>query len=97
MLGALLVLVLIWLSTSIYRVDVREKGVVRLFGAFSSISEPGLNWRLPSPITSLVKVDVERFRTAEVGFRTTAAGVVTRDLAEALMLTTDNSIVEAQM
>ena len=96
-LGALLVLVLIWLSTGIYRVDAREKGVVRLLGAFSDISEPGLNWRIPSPITSLVKVDVERLRTVEVGFRTTAAGVATRDLAEALMLTTDNSIVEAQM
>ena len=86
-----------WLSTGIYRVDARERGVVRMFGSFSDIASPGLNFRLPSPITSLVKVDVEQLRTAEIGFRSTELGAATRNLDEALMLTTDNSIVEAQM
>jgi membrane protease subunit HflK len=44
-----------------------------------------------------VKVNVKQIRTAEIGFRTTETGLTTRELAEALMLTTDNSIVEAQL
>ena len=96
-LGIIAVALVVWLATGFYRVSAGEQGVVRLFGKFSTLAGPGLNWRPPSPITSVVKVNIERIRTAEVGFRTTAAGAVTRDLDESLMLTTDNSIVEAQM
>ena len=95
--GVLVVGIVIWLATGFYRVEAGERGVVRQFGKFSTLSGPGLNWRFPSPITSLVKVNVEQIRTTTVGARTNAAGLVTRDLDEALMLTTDNSIVEAQM
>jgi len=45
----------------------------------------------------LVKVNVQRIRTAEIGFDSSAGGAVTRDLPESMMLTTDNSIIEAQM
>ena len=96
-LGLVAVGVVVWLATGFYRVEAGERGLVRQFGSFNSLSSPGLNWRLPSPITSLVKVNVEQIRTATVGFRTSDQGVVTRDLDESLMLTTDNSIVEAQM
>ena len=91
------VVVIIWLATGTYTVSAREAGVVRLFGSFSSLAEPGLNWRLPSPITSLEKVDVETIRTTQIGFRSDETGRATRLPSEALMLTTDNSIVEAQM
>ena len=95
--GILLVAVVIWLATGFYRVEAAEQGVVRMFGKFNALASPGLNWRLPSPITSLVKVNTEQIRTSEVGFRSNERGLITRDLDEALMLTTDNSIVEAQM
>lgn len=91
------VAVVFWLATGIYTVSAREQGVVRLFGSFNSLAQPGLNWRLPSPITSLVKVDVETIRTTEIGFRSDETGRAARLPSEALMLTTDNSIVEAQM
>jgi membrane protease subunit HflK len=90
-------LALVWLATGTYVVSPREQGVVRLFGQFSTQTGPGLNWRLPSPLTSMIRVDVETIRTAAVGFRIDDAGLVTRRADEALMLTTDNSIVEAQM
>jgi membrane protease subunit HflK len=95
--GALLVALVIWLATGFYRVEAGEQGVVRQFGEFNSLAPPGLNWRLPSPITSLVKVNTERIRSTEVGFRSNERGLITRDLDESLMLTTDNSIVEAQL
>ena len=97
LIGIIVVVAVVWLGTGFYRVEAGEQGVVRQFGKFDSISEPGLNWRLPSPITSLVKVNISIIRIATIGFGTTERGVVTRDLDEALMLTTDNSIVEAQM
>lgn len=87
----------LWLFSGVYRIQANEQGVIRLFGARASVQDPGLGWRLPSPLTSLVKVDVEQIRTAEIGFRTDPQGLVSRLLDEALMLTTDNSIVEAQL
>lgn len=96
-LGVLALVLLVWLATGLYRVEAGEVGVVRQFGSFNSLANPGLNWRLPRPITSLVKVNTQRIRTAEIGFRSSSGGGVTRDLPESLMLTTDNSIIEAQM
>jgi len=89
----------VWLATGTYIVSPREQGVVRLAGKFNSISNPGLHWRPPSPITSLVLVDIESIRTDAVGFRfdDDQPGQMSRVRSEALMLTTDNSIVEAQM
>lgn len=89
--------VLVWVATGVYQVGPRENGVVRQFGKFYSISTPGLNWRIPSPVTTVEKVDVQMIRRAELGFRTDDVGNVLRNLDESLMLTTDNSIVEAQM
>ena len=93
----LIVAAAIWLMTGFYRIEAGEQGVVRQFGAFSNLSGPGLNWKLPAPITSLVKVNTERIRSTEIGFRSNERGMLVRDLDESLMLTTDNSIVEAQM
>ena len=92
-------IVVIWLATGLYRVPAGSQGVIRLFGDFSALQGPGLHWRLPSPITSLVKVNTEEIRTDRVGFRVNpdVPGSAVRALDEALMLTTDNSIVEAQM
>jgi len=92
-----LLLVGLWMGTGIYVVNPRENGVIRLFGKFESLAEPGLHWRLPTPITSLVLVDVETIRSDQVGFRVDNDGRAMRFSEEALMLTTDNSIVEAQM
>ena len=93
----IVIAIVVWFATGVYQVGPRENGVVRQFGKFNSIANPGLNWRIPSPVTTVTKVDVQRIRRAELGFRTDDAGTTLRVLDEALMLTTDNSIVEAQM
>jgi len=86
----------LWLSTGVYTVDSGEQGVVRQFGKFHSLAGPGLNFRIPAPVQTVTKVNVETIRTAQVGFRS-QEGQTLRVLDEALMLTTDNSIVEAQL
>jgi len=103
LLTLVVVIVSLWMATGLYRVPAGSQGVVRTFGAFSALSDAGLHWRLPAPMTSLVKVNVEEIRTDRIGFRLSeatgsqTAGGPIRNLDEALMLTTDNSIVEAQM
>ncbi len=44
------VALLLWLSTGFYIVDAKEQGVVLRFGEFNRISNPGLNYKWPSPI-----------------------------------------------
>lgn len=93
---ALLILGGLWLSTGVYTVEAGEQAVVRQFGKFHSLAEPGLNFRIPAPVQTVTKVNVEAIRTTQIGFRS-QDGQTLRVLDEALMLTTDNSIVEAQL
>ena len=65
----LIVLLLIaWSLTGLYRVDEAERGVVQRFGAYVQTTMPGLRWHLPFPVESVDIVNVEavndyQFRT----------------------------------
>ncbi len=86
------VLALLWLASGVYVVDPGHVGVVRTFGKETARTEPGLNYRVPWPVQQVNVVSVEQIRRIEVGVR---AGQ--RVSEEALMLTGDENIVEAQM
>lgn len=101
----LLILFLIFTTTSYYTVDPEEVGVIQRFGRYHATTEPGLHFKLPFGIDTLNKVKVRQQRKAEFGFRTEQAGVLSRFrgpkedtalLDEALMLTGDlnMSVVE---
>jgi len=87
--GAIL---LLWLASGVYTVNPGHKGVVRTFGKETARSDPGLNYRYPWPFQRVDIVSVEQIRRIEVGFRGTQ-----RVPEEALMLTGDENIVEAQI
>ena len=87
----------LWLLSGIYIVRPGEEGVVRTFGRFSGITEPGLNYHLPRPIQRATIVDVQSIRRAEIGFRTTPQGPKNQVLNEALMLTEDENIVQVEL
>ncbi|HUR41328.1 MAG TPA: FtsH protease activity modulator HflK [Verrucomicrobiae bacterium] len=53
---------LLWAASGFYVVDAQERGVVMRFGAFTGISEPGLQWRLPWPIEKVETINVEQVR-----------------------------------
>ncbi len=93
----IIVIVLLWLASGVYIVQPGEEGVVQTFGRFSSITTPGLNYHLPGPIQKVTIVEVERIRRVEIGFRT--VGGVSKEgvLSEALMLTTDENIVQVEL
>ena len=84
-------LVLALSLTGIYVVEPGEQGVVRTFGRESGKTAPGLHYRLPF-VQQVDVVNIEQIRRIEVGFRGDQ-----RVPHEALMLTGDENIVEAQM
>ena len=93
----LIVIVLIWLASGIYIVQPGEEGVVQTFGRCSGITTSGLNYHLPWPIQRVTIVDVESIRRAEIGFRTAGQDGREDVLSEALMLTTDENIVQVEL
>jgi len=83
----LVVAVLFWLATGIYRVDPNEQAVIQRFGAYVRTEAPGLHYRLPGPIESVTFVDVTQRNQTEVGSRNGSDDAGT-------MLTGDSNIVE---
>ncbi|MBO1110693.1 FtsH protease activity modulator HflK [Bordetella petrii] len=88
-----LVLVLLWLASGFFIVQEGQVAVVTQFGKYKSTAPPGFQWRLPYPIQNAETVNISQLRTFEVGFR---GGSRNKVLPEALMLTTDENIVDMQ-
>lgn len=83
----------LWLASGFYIVDASERGIVLRFGQFLESTEPGLRWRLPYPFETHELVNLTGVRTVEIGYRGSERN---KDLAEALMLTDDENIVNIQ-
>ncbi len=88
---------LIWLGSGVYRIQPGEQGVELLFGKFTKLTSPGLNYWPPSPIGEVIKVNAEKTNTEEIGFRGSSEGssIGGRDMPlESLMLTGDQNIID---
>ena len=59
----ILLLLVAWASSGIYRVDEAERGVVLRFGDYVGTTMPGLHWHIPFPIESAEIVNVEVVNT----------------------------------
>ncbi len=62
--GAAMLLIAVWAFTGFYQVNDAERGMVLRFGAFQTITQPGLRWRIPWPIEAVEKINTnvtERF------------------------------------
>jgi membrane protease subunit HflK len=100
-LAGIAVIIIVWLASGFYRVEPDEQGVVLRFGAFDRITEPGLNYHLPTPFESVLLPKVTRVNPIEIGYRlNTPAGYRVNSSGgeevpeEALMLTGDENIVD---
>ncbi|MCH9742572.1 MAG: FtsH protease activity modulator HflK [Proteobacteria bacterium] len=97
-IGAIIAIAaVIWLAIGVYIIDPAERGVVTVFGAFSSETGAGPHWNWPAPIGDVVKVNVEQIRNAEVGYRTIKNGSSSDVSGESLMLTQDENIVDIKL
>ncbi len=87
----------LWCLSGFYIVDEGKQGVVLRFGRYVETTQPGLNWRFPTPVDSVEIVDVQNVQVVEVGYRSggrQGTGSVPR---EALMLTKDENIVDIRL
>ncbi len=95
--GALLLIGAMVVISAVFTIQPEEVGIVLRFGQFNRTADPGLNFKLPSPIEQVMKVPVQRQLKQEFGFQTIEAGVRTRysdrDFeGESLMLTGDLNV-----
>ncbi len=89
----LVVIIGIWLATGFYIVDEGSRGVVLQFGKHVDTTEPGPHWHIPFPIETVEKVNLEKVREIEVGYRSEGG----KELRESLMLTDDENIIDLQL
>ncbi|TCS60976.1 FtsH protease activity modulator HflK [Varunaivibrio sulfuroxidans] len=96
---AVLAIFALWMGSGVYRVEAGHEAVVLLFGKYTKTSDPGLHWFFPTPIGTVLKVDVQSIRRVDVGYRSTGdvsrVSGTGRDIpAESLMLTGDQNIID---
>ena len=96
----LIILLVIWVLSGLYRVLPDEQGVVLRFGKFVKTTQPGLNYHIPFPVESVLTPKVTKVNRIDIGFRSerdsgfsSAAGGVADVPQESLMLTGDENIV----
>ncbi len=99
--GIFLIIVLFFIffgSSIFFTVEIDEVGVIQRFGKYNRISQPGLNFKMPSGIEKVTKVKVKRVYKEEFGFQTVKGYDDSRfstdraDIGTALMLTGDLNV-----
>ncbi len=94
----LLILLVIWGLSGLYRVLPDEQGVVLRFGKFVNTTQPGLNYHFPFPIERVLKPKVTKVNRIDVGFRGASDSGRSSGIGEvpeeSLMLTGDENIVD---
>jgi Cu+-exporting ATPase len=107
-LAVVVLLAAAWAASGLTQIEPGEKGIVLRFGRPVATLEPGLSYCWPWPVDRVVRVQPDRIRTVEIGFRA-AASTDTRQAwtsahgesssrleEEALMITGDGNLVVIQ-
>ena len=93
----LILLVVVWAFSGLYRVLPDEQGVVLRFGKFVSTTQPGLNYHIPYPVETVLTPKVTKVNRIDVGFRSASDSGRSAEIGdvseESLMLTGDENIV----
>jgi len=93
----LILLIVVWAFSGLYRVLPDEQGVVLRFGKFTSTTQPGLNYHIPYPVETVLTPKVTKVNRIDVGFRAASDTGRTSGVddvsEESLMLTGDENIV----
>ncbi|MCD6551023.1 FtsH protease activity modulator HflK [Thermotoga sp.] len=89
----------IYMLTGVYQVGPSEVALIKTFGKFSSVVQPGIHYHLPYPFQSHVIVDISTVRKVEIGFRSIQRGgrITYQSVSqEAIMITGDNNLVSVE-
>ena len=82
-----LALVVLWAASGFFTVEPAEVGLVKRFGAYVRLVEPGLNYHAPVPIETVIKVNTKRTNRIEIGGNSGTN-------EETMMLTKDENIAD---
>jgi membrane protease subunit HflK len=85
--------VLVGALTCFYTVDDKQQAVVTTFGKVTSITDPGLHFKLPFGIQRAELVDVNVYQKIELGYTTNENGIPVSNTKESTMITGDYNIV----
>jgi modulator of FtsH protease HflK len=100
--GALGLVVIFGLWTSVYTVQPEGEAVVKRFGRVVHIQQPGLHFKIPFGVDRAYFVPTKRVLKEEFGFRTLSAHRTTQyqkdrqHLGESLMLTGDLKVIDVE-
>jgi len=83
-----------WMLSGFYTVQPNEVGVPLIFGKAQGLTQPGFNWNWPAPIGGVEKPKVTTINRVEVGGRPDGGEASGSVLAESLMLTGDENIID---
>lgn len=92
----------IWVSSGFYSVRTGEEAVILRFGRHvRNVTKAGLNWHIPAPIESVIRVNMQEVKRIEYGFKTLDDGYDSRyfeyaDMPRQLMLTGDENLVSLE-
>jgi membrane protease subunit HflK len=93
----ILIALLVWLGSGFYTVATNQVGLNLIFGRFTGKTKEGLNYNLPYPIGSVIKLDVTDFNVIDVGSEMRIASRTQVDVPEeSLMLTGDENIADVK-
>lgn len=101
--GGMFIIILILLaiffgSSTVFKIEYDEVGVIQRFGKYVRTNQPGLNFKLPTGIEKLTKVRVTHVYKEEFGFRSARADARERfssgseNINVSLMLTGDLNV-----
>jgi membrane protease subunit HflK len=93
----LLVGLLVWLASGFYTVATNQVGLNLIFGRYTGKTKEGLNYNLPYPVGSVLKLDVTDFNVIDIGSEIRVASRTQSDVPEeSLMLTGDENIADVK-
>jgi len=92
----LLAAVAFWLVMGFYVVSTNENAVVLRFGKYVETKTPGLHWHLPYPMETVEIRGVTDKRQTQIGVAGNQGRTSSRRVANNLMLTQDENIVDVR-
>ena len=92
-IGLVIVLLIIGISTSFYTVDDKQQAVVTTFGKVTDITDAGVHFKLPFGIQKVQTVDVHVYQKIELGYTSDKNNQYVTDTSESTMITGDYNIV----
>ena len=83
----ILILIVLWALSGLYRVLPDEQGVVLRFGKFIKTTQPGLNYHIPFPVERVLTPKVTKVNRIDVGFRSASDSGRTSGVGDAVSYT----------